>query len=226
MIKSKLLRTAMMCALTASLVIAPVAGASAKTSADDNPVTESGGGSKSSSSTSAPSAASTSSVKVGGQEVKTTVAGQYYAKNVNGVAVVTPKAEMSAALGLKNGEQAFAKIYTSSYGPMAQASVKAAADIMGVPVGPVLDITVGKLAKDGKFTNVASSAAPVSFTVGVPANFAQAGNDYAVICVAPGGATVVLKDIDSDPNTVTFNTNVFGVFALVKAPAGSFATLQ
>lgn len=156
-----------------------------------------------------------------GTVLTTTTPGAYTATVVEGAAVTTPAPAVNAALGVAAGEAPFVMVANSQCGPKAQACVNAAAEALNVTVGPALDIFAGKIAA-GKYTAVDKAAAPVQFTFGTPKHFAQAGYDIAVIRVQLGGIVTVLPDLDNDPNTVTISTDGFGVFAFVKAPAGSF----
>lgn len=222
MIRNKFFKNVLMCALTVALVATP-ALASASTTGSGTGNTSGGGSSSSSSAPATPAAvANDSSVKLAdGTKVVSTVQGHYYANNVAGVAVTTPLADVNAALAVGQGEKAQVRVYKSACGKEAQACLNNAAAALGVSAGPTLDIFAGKVA-NGKYTNVDKTSAPVQFAIGVPNNFKEAGMDYAVIRVQVGGTVTVLTDLDSDPNTVTFATDGFGVFAFVKAPAGSF----
>jgi len=173
----------------------------------------SGGGSSSSGST---QAATKSSVVVGGKTLTSSISGSYSAPNVNGTAVISAKADVNAALGLKSGETASVRIFKSNYGPKAQKCVADTAAALNVTVGPVLDINLGKIVKNGKYTNVQHINAPVVFTVGIPASFANVESPFFMINIQPGGAVAVLQDMDTDPNTITFATADFGVFALAR----------
>ena len=63
---------------------------------------------------------------------------------------------------------------------------------------------------------------PITITLGIPASFRQAGYDYAVIRVQEGGRVSILPNRSEDPSVLSVKSDGFGVFALIKAPAGSF----
>lgn len=170
----------------------------------------------------------TSSVKAADGKVSvTTVAGQYTSKKFLGTIVSTQKALVNTSLGVKAGETAYIKISDSFCGPLAQQCVTDVAKSMGAKAGPMLDIFAGKISKNGKYTDIDKAAAAIEFKVGTPLNFkAAAGTEIAVLRVQKGGAVTVLPDMDQDPNTITFKTSGFGVFALIQVPAGSLNSLK
>ncbi|MDE7284998.1 MAG: hypothetical protein K2N85_15655 [Lachnospiraceae bacterium] len=49
----------------------------------------------------------------------------------------------------------------------------------------------------------------------IPKSLQAAGRAYKMICVTEGGQVVILEDLDSDPNTITFETDTYYAFALV-----------
>lgn len=170
-------------------------------------------------------------VVIGGTKVQSTIAGQYRASSVAGAVVVTPLAEVNTAVGVVNGEKAYAKIGDSLCGADSKASMEGMVAILnnstpGVIAGPMLDIWMGKTSMAGVYTNVTKTLQPVKFTIGIPQSFKTEGYDMALIRVQEGGKVTVIADTDNDPNTITFATDEFGTFTLVKGPAGSFAAFK
>lgn len=150
--------------------------------------------------------------------VKTTVAGVYLATSVNGCAVTTGLSSISGSYGLTAGEKPYARFYNleAKRSPLAKAAIDNAAVSMNAEVGPYVNIELGKMA-GGKYSLLPSNGAEIEVKLGVPKSFVQDGKTYAMICVRPGGAVSVLKDIDADPNTITFNTTGGqGAYAMIK----------
>lgn len=216
--KSNVLKKMLMVTLTASLLVTPVITAGATSNGSGN------GSSSSSSSSSAAVAATPGTSEVvlsNGTVVKTTVAGSYSAKSVEGIAVATPAATVNAALGLAAGEKAYVTVADSNYGPQAQACVENAAQAYGAEVYAVLDIFMGKVA-GGKVESIPQAQGLVEFRTSTPKGVAlKAGHEWAVICVMPGGKIMMLPNWSTDGNSVQFFTNGFGVFAFAQVPAGS-----
>lgn len=150
--------------------------------------------------------------------VKTTVAGVYLATSVNGCAVTTGVSTISASYGLTAGEKPYARFYNleAKRSPLAKAAIDNAAASLNAEVGPYVNIELGKMA-GGKYSLLPSNGAEIQIKLGVPKAFVQDGKTYAMICVRPGGTVSVLKDIDTDPNTITFNTTGGqGAYAIVR----------
>lgn len=175
-------------------------------------------------STTATSTKSTASVVTAGGMITSTVGGAYTATVVNGTAVITPKAEINAAFGLANGEIATIVACDSRAGDAAKKSLSDAAAALGVGMGPMFDFAGMATSAKGSRT-IGTFSQNISIVAGIPASMRMEGVEYAMIRVIPGGQVDVLVDIDTDPNTITFNTNASGVYMLVAAPAGYFAVL-
>lgn len=161
---------------------------------------------------------STSTVTVAGQKIVTTVKGAYLAKTVDGVAVMTPAADIKGAYGLTANQQLYAMVADTdqarSYNAMA--SLNAAAAALNATMGPVLNINLG-FRENAKYTNLPSDGAEILMTIAIPAAFQDAAANYAVVMVRTGGAITVLPDLDGNVETVTFNTTGgSGCYALVK----------
>ena len=82
-----------------------------------------------------------------------------------------------------------------------------------------LDINLTKVVTDASGVSTSEEISElgkeVRIVITVPLGLArQSGRDFAVIRVHDGEATV-LKDLDSDPNTVTISTNLFSSYTLV-----------
>lgn len=149
-----------------------------------------------------------------GDPVPSTVAGSYTVTSVPGVAFTTPKAELPSDLTVE--------VANSTRGPLAAQCVENGVAMLtasGIDVtkGPEIDI----LAKLGDI-NTSDISQKLTVSIGLPKDFMQNGYDYALILVRPGGRVSVLVDKKTNPSCITVETSGFGVYALVKAPAGSF----
>lgn len=157
-----------------------------------------------------------------GNELVSTVEGTYSANVVSGVAVTTPLADVTTAFGASESDSVEMAVVNTAHGPAAEASIndglaRLAADKVAAVKGPAIDIE-GYL--NGQW--MVDLSAPVSITVGIPESFREDGYDYAVLRIQEGGKVSILLDKGSDPSVISFDTDGFGVFVVVKAPAGSF----
>ncbi|MDE7199756.1 MAG: hypothetical protein K2O15_12865 [Lachnospiraceae bacterium] len=234
--KANIVKKALLCTLTAALLMAPAtgvlaAGSGAGTKAvgggsssssksrveeiiNSNSGSESGQGSASGGASSVVSVPKTSSVA----GVQSTVAGVYLATNVRGTAITTGLSNISEGYGLQKGEKPYARIYNmdAKKSHLAQACIDNAAASMGAVAGPAINVEIGKMAS-GKFSLLPAEGTPISLKVGIPKNFAQGDKTFAVVAVRPGGAVSVLTDTDTNPDTVTFDTTAGqAVYALIK----------
>lgn len=154
-----------------------------------------------------------------GTVLQTTVAGRYTSKKFAGTAVSSARANVDAALGVQKGEKAWVSISDSTCGQKAMKTVTDVAESMGAKTAGILDIYGAKITAAGKRVDVTHPAAEVQYTVGIPASMkAPAGYQLAVIRVYGEdgiGKADLLKDMDSDPATVTFSSDKFGVYAFV-----------
>ena len=153
-------------------------------------------------------------IKVGGVEVKTSLEGVYAANTVQGIAVKTALADVKAALGLTGTQKPVVIIYDTDAkkSSAAMVSVNAAAEALGAKVVSSLNIDLGAKEK-GKWVTLKDGS--VAVAAGLPKN-ADTSLTYSVVCVQPGGATTILEDQDTNPNTVTFAVQAgLGTYAIV-----------
>lgn len=154
-----------------------------------------------------------------GTVIQSTVAGRYTSRKFAGTAVSSAKSNVNAALGVQSGETSWISISDSTCGEKAMKTVTDVSDSMGAKVAGILDIYGSKITKAGKRTDIKHPAAAIEYTVGIPASMkAPAGYQIAVLRVYGEngiGKADLLKDMDSDPDTVTFSSDKFGVFAFV-----------
>ncbi|MDE6750980.1 MAG: hypothetical protein K2K21_18230 [Lachnospiraceae bacterium] len=153
-------------------------------------------------------------ISVAGTEIKTSLSGVYAAETVRGAVVETPVADVKASLGLAEGQKPTIFIYDvdSKKSVNAMASINAAADAMGTDVVACLQIELGAK-ENGKWVKLSDGS--VALKAGLPKS-ADTSLTYYVICVQEGGTIIVLEDLDTDPDTVTFAVNAgLGAYAIV-----------
>ncbi len=150
--------------------------------------------------------------------VKTSTEGIYLATSCKGTVVSTPKADIAKNYALATNEKPYNKFYNfdPKKSALAKNTIDSAAAELKATVGPMLNIELGKMA-GGKYTLLPSNGSAIRLILGIPKNFAQSDKTFAIICVREGGAFTVLKDLDNDPNTITFDTTGgAGVYAIIK----------
>lgn len=200
--------------------------ASALTAAATTGTTNSGSGSSGSSSSGSSSStvvevvpesvqSAGAAIKVAGSSVKTTIAGGYAAKKVDGVAVTTSLADVKAALGLASNQTPYIIVYDTDAkkSNLAMASVNAAAEALGANVVTSINVELGAK-QGGKF--VALENGSIAMVVGIPKASIDETKTYSMVCVQPGGVTTILEDKDTNPKTVTFEVKAgLATYAIV-----------
>ena len=141
-------------------------------------------------------------VALGGTVIKSQTAGIYSVQSLDGIAVAEKSENIKAAAGLGKDETPFVRAYdiTEKKSPAAYESFKGAAASVGGEILGAINVDFGKLTK-GKYSDLPEGVS-VPMTLGVKK--VPAGKTLAVVKVSPGGATEILTDTDSNPNTVTF----------------------
>lgn len=153
-------------------------------------------------------------IEVAGKEVKTSVAGVYDVKTVQGAAVTSSVDEIKESLGLSDGQKPTIFVYDvdAKKSVNAMASINAAAEAMGTDVVACIQVELG-VKESGKWVDLEDGS--VALMTGLPKK-ADPSLTYSVVCVQAGGAITVLEDLDTNPNTVTFAVNAgLGAYAIV-----------
>lgn len=152
-------------------------------------------------------------IKVAGSDVKTTIAGGYAAKKVEGVAVTTPMADVKANLGLKAGQTPYVMVYDTDAkkSHLAMDCVNAAAESIGASFVAAINVDLGAK-ENGKFVSLKDGS--IAMVVGIPS--VDETKTYSMVCVQPGGVVTILEDMDTNPKTVTFAVKAgLGTYAIV-----------
>ncbi len=155
-----------------------------------------------------------SSISIAGTSVKTTVAGAFDVKTVQGAAVTTPLADVKASLGLKGSQAPYVMVFDTDAkkSNLAMKCVNATAEALGGQVVTSLNVNLGAK-ENGKIISLSNGNA--GMMIGLPKN-ADKDKTYSVVCVQPGGVITVLKDQDSSPATVTFEIKAgIGTYGIV-----------
>lgn len=215
--KARIIKRMMTGVLAASLVMAPAmsVGATTTTNTVSGSSVEAVVASSSSGEVTTVAEIPSTSTVAG---VKSTTAGVYLATGVNGSVVTTSVAAIKEGYGLANNETPYAKFSNldAKKSPLAKQAIDLAAASQGAVVGPMLNVELGKMTA-GKYSLLPSDGAAIRLSFGIPKSFAEAGKTYAVVVVRAGGAVSILADIDSNPDTVTFDTTGgAGAYAIIK----------
>lgn len=154
-------------------------------------------------------------VLVGGQRIQTTVAGAYLVDKLNGVAVITPAAELAANLNLAPGQTAYIMAFDldQKKSSLAMSSIQMAAEALGADFVAAINVNLGAK-QNGKMVSLSDGS--VHMMVGLPKTAVDPAKTYSVVRVMPGGSITYYNDLDTNPQTVTFE---------VSAGTGAYAVL-
>lgn len=214
--KARIIKRMMTGVLAVSLVMAPVMSVGATTTSGNTT------SAAETAITSSTSGEVTTVAEVPGTSfvagVKTTTAGVYLATSVNGSAVTTSVAAIKEGYGLTGSETPYAKLSNldAKKSPLAKQAIDLAAASQGATVGPMLNVELGKMSA-GHYSLLPSDGAAIRLSFGIPKSFAQADKTYAVVVVRAGGVVSILADVDSNPDTITFDTTGgAGAYAIIR----------
>ena len=85
-------------------------------------------------------------------------------------------------------------------------------------IGQYLDVSLLKLISDGSGTmteGVETTNKPILITITIPENMKGDGNRTFAILRVHGGETDILEDLDTDPDTITIETDRFSTYVLI-----------
>lgn len=154
-------------------------------------------------------------ISVGGKNITTSVAGAYLATKVNGVAITTSETQLAGKLNLSAGQTPYVMVYDfdQKKSNLAMDSFNIAAEVMGANFVEAININLGAK-QNGKFITLSDGS--VQMVVGIPKTAIDSNKTYFVVGVQPGGAITYYEDVDTDPNTVTFEVPAgLGAYAIM-----------
>lgn len=153
-----------------------------------------------------------------GTKAVSTIGGVYQVTNVAGVAVVTPKEQVEAAAGIntveKNANVRF-YIYNGQHTDVKKALEQIAAQ-GGKKVDTTFNVDMYVISKEGKVDKVANTADKIRVVIGLPSQYRNTNKTYAIGMTGEDGKLQLCEDLDSDPATITIETNRFGAMALIE----------
>lgn len=140
------------------------------------------------------------------------------------VAVKTPQGSVNSAAGLPDGE--YAEFVVN--GVNDAATIKLFNDIAGVNnayIALFFDISLRPFYTNGSSAgaSINSLSSPAEFIMESPYNVNRSENELAVARLHNGQVTI-MPDLDNDPATITFRTDVFSSYALLYAPKGTLGS--
>lgn len=143
----------------------------------------------------------------------------------NYVAITSSYQSIASAAGLKDG-QAVKMSVAGSLGPDAQAVLNNAVMSVGAELAYIVDISLNVEENGVPVGSMHELSSPVTLVVEAPYGIDGNLYDFAIIRIHGDGSVTLLPDLDDDPNTVTFATDRFSIFAVVYNTKGSFTVVK
>lgn len=156
------------------------------------------------------------------EETETTVSTSVET-SVGTVNIPTSKNDIASAASLSENQSVEVVIKESTV-PQADKTIadNAAKQVAeNVTVAKYLDIKLNVLENNVSKGNVTRLSQAVRFVVSAPSGYDTTAKDFAIIRVH-NGDTTVLPDLDSDPSTITFETDRFSTYAIAVGDKGAF----
>lgn len=148
--------------------------------------------------------------------------------SVQSVAVITPKDKFNEVAGLTQeqtsaGQYLAVVVANSQCGENAKKTINDVAMSVSAKLATILEIDLGIFISSGEqIGKVTDLTSPIQFVIATPSDIPNpAMYDFAMIHIHNGQARV-LPDMDTDPATITVETDGFSVYAVVYGEPGSF----
>lgn len=151
----------------------------------------------------------------GGSRNVSTIDGIYQVTNVAGAAVITPKEQMQAAAGIA-AEEGKIKLYVCNNRDQAsRAALEEAAASNGKQALTTFNLDLYAISMAGQVNKIYNTVSKVRVVIGIPDKYKNVNRPYTVGIIGRDGTFYVLDDLDDDPNTITIESDQFGIMALM-----------
>ncbi len=168
-----------------------------------------------------------------GSVIGSSVPGCYNTRKFGGGVAISDRSGGSAmlnrAVNLGPGESSYAYVMDSSCGDVAKSVLYATATNLGYPVGPILDINIGKKTAAGsiEYPDAFAGNGGVLINYSIPAGYRMPGYEPAFICLLPDGTTELIPNLTGGVGYGgIFVDHPKGVYMLTQVPAGSLSKLH
>lgn len=154
----------------------------------------------------------------------TTIQTNYHAFGVTGFVVLTPSTTVDSILGITKDMQnmdgrGILYVTNTTVGEKATAVFQAEADKVKGTILWYFDIQMFKY--DGTWNEPQTSlSSPIKMAIGIGESDRSGKYEYAMIRLHDG-TTTLLPDLDDDEYTITFESDKFSTFAMVRYPKGT-----
>lgn len=150
-----------------------------------------------------------------GTKTVSTIDGIYQVTNIAGTAVITPKEQVEAAAGAVTGESKVRLYVCNNQDKSIRAALEEAARSNGKKAFTTFHIDMYVISKAGQVDKVHNTMSKVRVVIGISDEYKKAEQPYTIGIIGADGTFHILEDLDNDPDTITIETDQFGVMALM-----------
>ncbi len=151
-----------------------------------------------------------------GEKLVSTVGGVYQTANVSGVAILTPKEQVESAAGIDTAGKNIRFYICDAQNTGVKKVLEQAAVQNGKNVRTAIHVDMYAISQKGEVEKLSHTSAKIRIVIGLPSQYRIKGKVYTIGMMGENGELQLLEDLDSDPTTVTIETDKFGVMALME----------
>lgn len=155
-------------------------------------------------------------ISANGEKLVSTVGGVYQTANVSGVAILTPKEQVESAAGIDTAGKNIRFYICDAQNTGVKKVLEQAAVQNGKNVRTAIHVDMYAISQEGKVEKLSHTSAKIRIVIGLPSQYRIKGKVYTIGMMGENGELQLLEDLDSDPTTVTIETDKFGVMALME----------
>lgn len=152
----------------------------------------------------------------GGIKIVSTIDGIYQVTDIAGVAVTTPKEQVETAAGITAGDGKVKFYVCNNRNQAVRTALEEAAASNGKQALTTFNLDLYAISMAGQVNKIYNTASKVKVVIGIPDKYKKSDGSYAVGIIGRDGTFHILEDLDNDPNTITIETDQFGIMALMK----------
>jgi len=163
-----------------------------------------------------------------GERIRPTVRTNFHAAGVEALIPISPKAVFDQETGVDKSayEDAYSLVYVcdNDYGPLAAQVIENTIGDAPIETANALIIHLFSHENDD-YRTIENTSQDLTFALMIPDAIRDENRDYAILRLNEDRTMTFLTDLDTDPVTLTFNTNYFGgmnLYCIVYGGKGCF----
>lgn len=155
-------------------------------------------------------------INANGTKAVSAIDGIYQVTNVAGVAVVTPKEQVETVVGAESGESKVRFYVCNNRDKGVRSALEEAAGLRGKQMLTTFNMDLYVISKSGKVDKIYDTTSKIRVVIGIPEKYRNTDRPYTIGTIGTDGIFYIIEDLDDDPNTITIETDKFGIMTLMK----------